>query len=77
MEFGMDIDRPGRPLLRPWITLGMAWRPDAKFDPPAAIVGSLPQAGTYTQSTRVDRTSPTVAAGFDVIKARAYSISLG
>ncbi len=54
----------------------MAWRPDALFSAPFAFTGSTPQAGTYIQSTRVDRTSATVSAGLDLIKARAFNISV-
>jgi hypothetical protein len=65
----------GQTVLRPYIAGGIAWRPDARFALPFAFVGSIPQAGTYTQDTRVDPLSGTFEVGLSLTKLGAFSIS--
>jgi hypothetical protein len=77
IEFGTDIATAGGITARPWVSAGVAWRPDALFTAPFAFAGSTPSSGTFLQSTRVDRTSATVSAGLDVIKANRFNISVG
>jgi hypothetical protein len=77
IEFGRDFGHGGPNLfVRPWINVGLAWRPDGQFDLPVAFVGSVPQAGTYTQTSRLDRVSGTVSAGLDLIKGGVYNVSV-
>jgi uncharacterized protein with beta-barrel porin domain len=74
VEIGYDIHSSG-PMIRPWVILGAAWRPDAKFDISSSFIGSLPAAGTYVQSTRIDKLTGTVAAGFDIVENKLYNLS--
>ena len=76
IEFGYDYHQGDGTVLRPWLTAGAALRPDATFALPVSFVGSIPAAGTYTITTRVDKTAATVEGGLDIIKAGAYSFSL-
>jgi hypothetical protein len=76
VEFGLNFNHTGGDSVRTWLTVGMDWRPDAKFDLPVAFVGSTLQAATYRQSGRIDYTAATVAAGFDVIRTGVYDISV-
>jgi hypothetical protein len=76
VEFGANFVQPGGDTVRTWLTVGMDWRPDAKFDLPVAFTGSTLQAGLYTQSERIDYTSVTVDAGVDLIRGGAYNISV-
>jgi uncharacterized protein with beta-barrel porin domain len=75
IEFGANFGHPGEQMVRPWLTLGFDWRPDAKFDLPVAFIGSIPQAGTYTQTGRIDSAAAIVNAGFDIFRRGRYDIS--
>jgi hypothetical protein len=75
VEFGTDIRDAEGVVLRPWVAAGVAYRPNAQFDLPVSFVGGQAAAGTYSATTRIDRATATLDAGFDIIKAHGYSLS--
>ena len=77
VEMGFDIKTSAGTALRPWLVVGAVIRPDPTFTLPVAFDGSTVASGTYDQSTRMDRAAATVDAGFDLIRDRAYNISVG
>ena len=77
LELGGDIHGADGFVLRPWASIGAAFRPDASFDLPVSFVGSTLASGTYTITTKVDQVSATIDTGLEFIKPGHYTISLG
>jgi hypothetical protein len=77
LELGGDIHGADGFVLRPWASIGAAFRPDASFDLPVSFVGSTLASGTYTITTKVDRIAATIDTGLEFIKPGRYTISLG
>ncbi|WP_222934553.1 autotransporter outer membrane beta-barrel domain-containing protein [Caulobacter sp. 17J80-11] len=75
LEMGGDFDA-GSVTVRPSLTVGLAWRPDAEFGVPASFEGLSPSTRPFVTTSTLDETMATVQASIDLIGAERWNLTL-
>jgi hypothetical protein len=73
-EIGADMPLSGRLGIRPWASVGGAWRLQSDFTLPVAFNGSVPAAGTFDQRMEFEGVTLRLAAGLDLYRTGRFGL---